>query len=114
MLLPAVFLLLMSVNQAAILLAGCTTESMKDFHILSLSYTNAPSSTIVLAGSGTALQIRVGYFGYCLFIGNKTTYCSTDASSLATLAQDTGSMDPLDLLEVAKQFHDGTIFSGLM
>lgn len=100
---------------------------MKDFHILSFSYTgsaatptdttiinaNASSTMITLAGSDTALQIRVGYFGYCL-ISNNTTYCSTDAASLATLIQDTGSSDPLNLLYVAKQFHDGTIFSGLM
>ncbi len=112
--LTVALLLLMGAMQVAILLAGCTVESMKDFHILSFSYTNASSNMSALAGSGTALQIRVGYFGYCLLTSNKTTYCSTDAASLATLVQDAGSSDPLNLLDVARQFHDGTIFSGLM
>jgi hypothetical protein len=100
---------------------------MKDFYILSLSYTgtaeistdttitnaNASSSVLSMAGGGTAMQIRVGYFGYCL-ITNSTTSCSSDAASLTTSIRETGSGDPLNLLYVAKQFHDNTIFSGLM
>jgi hypothetical protein len=111
----------------AILLAGCTTESLSNLYLLSFSYTgssstatdstmtssNVSSAIAGLAGNGTALEVRVGYFGYCLIHGAVTT-CSTDADSLAALLQGTGWSDPLNLLYVAKSFHNDTIFSGLM
>jgi ABC-type uncharacterized transport system auxiliary subunit len=111
----------------AILLAGCTAESLRDLYLLSFSYTgsattvadNTMTSSNVslaiagLAGNGAALQVRVGYFGYCLVHGAVTT-CSTDADSLAALLQGAGWSDPLNLLYVAKSFHNDTIFSGLM
>ncbi|KAK4097672.1 hypothetical protein N658DRAFT_561616 [Parathielavia hyrcaniae] len=74
---------------------------------------NVSSAMIELAGNGTALQVRVGYFGYCLTVG-AATFCSTDADSLAALLQGIGWSDPLNLLYVAKSFRDNTIFSGLI
>ncbi|KAK4033970.1 Ca2+ regulator and membrane fusion protein Fig1-domain-containing protein [Parachaetomium inaequale] len=100
---------------------------MKEIYLLSFSYTGSEStvaddtitnpnvSTTVtgLAGNATALQIRVGYFGYCLISGGITS-CSTDAASLAALVQGIGWRDSLNLLYVAKAFHNDTIFSGLI
>jgi hypothetical protein len=100
---------------------------MKDIYLLSFSYTgsastvaddtitnaNVSSTVADLAGNATTLQIRVGYFGYCLISGGITS-CSTDAASLAALVRGLGWRDSLNLLYVAKAFHNDTIFSGLM
>lgn len=118
----------------AVLLAGCTTDRLSNVYILSLSYTNSstatqdpvqinanlPASTHVLAKNASDIEIRVGYFGFCLVDGHLgPTVCSGDLSVLAAIVQDTSSAegtapDPLNLLWIAKQFYDGTIFSGLM
>lgn len=104
---------------------------MKNIYILSLSYnsiTTAPqdpaqtssdiSSFIVsLAQNRTGIEIRIGYFGFCLRDEAELglIVCSSDVNTLATLVRDTdNSTDPLNLLSMAEKFHDGTIFSGLM
>jgi len=114
-------------DYAAILLAGCTTNGLSNFYLLSLSYTDSPppvtddtitnpntsSSIATLLSKGATFQIRVGYFGYCL-VNNGTTFCSTDLPSLASLVRQGSLSDPGNLLYVAKRFHDDTIFSGLI
>ncbi|KAK3309263.1 Ca2+ regulator and membrane fusion protein Fig1-domain-containing protein [Chaetomium strumarium] len=119
-------LLVISIILLSILLVGCTTESMKDIYLLSLSYTgteptttdttiitaNVSSCMTLAAASKTLLTVRVGYFGYCI-VDNGVTSCSSDAGSLATLLRQTNSSDPLNMLYMVKSFHDQTIFSAL-
>ncbi|KAK4232886.1 Ca2+ regulator and membrane fusion protein Fig1-domain-containing protein, partial [Achaetomium macrosporum] len=45
---------------------------------------------------------------------NGITSCSTNSDALAILIQETNSNDPLNMLYMAKSFHDQTIFSGLI
>lgn len=111
-------------------MAGCAAEDVKIMYILSLSYNNitvAPqvpaqtSSNISsfifnLAQNVTGIEVRIGYFGFCLIDGELgSAVCSPDVSTLATIVRDADiSTDPLNLLSTAERFHDGTIFSGLM
>ncbi|KAK4122889.1 hypothetical protein N657DRAFT_483905 [Parathielavia appendiculata] len=123
----AMLLLAASSILFSILLAGCTTEGLSDLYLLSLSYTGSASSaadnTITnpnvssavagLAGTGSALQVRVGYFGYCLIHGAIKS-CSSDADLLAASLRGMDWSDPLNMLFVAKSFRNDTIFSGLI
>jgi hypothetical protein len=65
------------------------------------------------------LEIRVGYFGFCLMDAGPAlppVICSSNlgdvAASIAVV--DNGIADPLNLLWAAKSFHDSVIFSGLV
>lgn len=66
------------------------------------------------------IEIRMGYFGFCLINGHtRATDCSGDLRMLAAIVQDTSSAegttpDPLNLLWLAKIFHEDTIIGALM
>jgi len=119
----------------AILLGGCTQEGLRHVYLLSLVYTGATSPTsdtaqvdtqypallggLVPGNITSRLEIRIGYFGFCLMDGGPalpSVICSSTLDDLAAsmAVVGNGSADPLNLLWAAKSFHDGVIFSGLM
>ncbi|OBT70249.1 hypothetical protein VE03_00020 [Pseudogymnoascus sp. 23342-1-I1] len=115
----------------SILTAGCTTTSLKNVYLLSLSYQSAPpasppasqitpslSTTFAsLAGNTTTLEVRAGYIGMCISAAPGNWTCSRDADALARAlnsTQSTSSPDPLNILWIAKTFRDTIVFDGLI
>jgi len=118
------------------MVAGCTSSSMNNVYLLSLSYTNDTSPTShyepeqvnpiissAFAGlsstnttSHPSLEIRVGYMGFCMPDSTGQWICSRDATSLAKTINDTESMigDPLNLIWIAKNFQGQIVFAGLL
>ena len=122
---------------AAIVLAGCTSTSLADVYLLSLSYANSsnPSkvdpaqvnanassvfSNLTAADSGTFLEVRVGYMGLCISQTVGMWLYSGSATSLANLLKtqrsggEVGQGDPLNLIWIASKFKDDIVFNGLM
>jgi len=125
---------------AAIVLAGCTSTSLADVYLLSLSYTNSSNLSkvdpaqinanassvfrnLTVADNGTFLEVRVGYMGLCISQTVGAWLCSGSATSLANLLKtqssvlsggEVGQGDPLNLIWIASKFKEDIIFSGLM
>ncbi|KEZ40374.1 Uncharacterized protein SAPIO_CDS8228 [Scedosporium apiospermum] len=59
----------------------------------------------------SGLEVRVSYFGFCLMLNSSLSACSND---IGALQQSVDGHDPLNLMWMAKKFHDETIFSGLI
>jgi Ca2+ regulator and membrane fusion protein Fig1 len=119
-----------------ILLASCASSNMISIYLLSLSYTSPPQSTsapdsslvspslsntftsLVTNTSAPALDIRVGYMGFCMPDSTGDWICSRHADSLARNINSThqlpGSGDPLNLIYIAKNFQSQIVFDGLM
>lgn len=103
-------------DNVAILLAGCTTEGLGNVYILSLSYSKATQAlqneaqisapvmtqTLDLSRNATSIDIRIGYFGFCLVFGRSVPMvCSLRVSTLADVIRSTSvaggtSPDPLN------------------
>lgn len=74
---------------------------------------NANLSSILHEVRGTSqLEVRVGYFGYCVRRPNIGWICSSDGQAL--LEQFGPDQDPLNLLWIANRFQSDTVFTGLM
>lgn len=116
----------------AILISGCAFENLSNVYVLSLYYNNATTSAqsfeqfntntskclAYAANDFATLQVRIGYFGSCLVLEgvkslSTSLVCSKSLDTLASSVRDT-DVDPLNLLEAAKEFYDSSIFSGLI
>lgn len=123
----------------AVILAGCTSESLSNVYLLSLSYTGAAASSgntdpaqlsnnvstvfASLAGNAASLEVRAGYLGLCMLAGSGGWVCSTNGADLAVIVREAipgvGSSsdsigDPLNLIYLAQNFKDSVIFVGLL
>lgn len=103
---------------------------MNNVYLLSLSYASTPShqdavqvnpsiSTTFanLTTPAPALQVRVGYMGFCMPDSTGDWICSRHAKSLAKTINNThtsSSGDPLNLLWIANNFQSQIVFDGLM
>ncbi|KAJ5722882.1 hypothetical protein N7488_000917 [Penicillium malachiteum] len=105
-----------------LLIAGCSSSSLKDVYLLSLEYKDTSSlalsdSTIVSTGIAHAvqnitqsgdeptLQVRAGYMGLCVMLSDGDWVRSTSASSLANIVKLSinaadGTRDPLNLIYI--------------
>ena len=108
---------------SAFLIAGTnpTARSLNDIFILALSPGNVGetelesdfTSQLREAALGTALEIRVGFFGLCAHrIGLNIWTCSSSRSSLVE-ALGRNAPDVLNLLGMAEHFRNEVIFPGL-
>ncbi|KAH8805284.1 Ca2+ regulator and membrane fusion protein Fig1-domain-containing protein [Xylogone sp. PMI_703] len=113
----------------SILIAGCTSNGLKNVYLLSFQYadkTHSPTkpdpvqvnpnisstfSDIVKAGAAS-LEIRVGYLGLCMSQEAGEWVCSSSAHSLARLLKPED--DPLNLVWTAGKFKDQIVFDGLL
>lgn len=117
-------------------MAGCTSENLNGIYLFSLTYTdagasahetgpaevNANASSVIasLAGNGTQLEVRSGYFGMCLWTSAAAAagwICSRSPARLASIVEpsEAGSMgDPLNLIYAAEKFKSEVVFVGLM
>ncbi|KAJ6021626.1 Ca2+ regulator and membrane fusion protein Fig1-domain-containing protein [Penicillium herquei] len=129
-------ILAVSVVFLSLLIAGCSSSSLKDIYLLSLQYKDTSSlalsdSTIVstdiahavenitLSGDEPTLQVRAGYMGLCIMLTDGDWVCSTSASSLANIVKlssnaASGTRDPLNLIYIANSFKDDIVFNGLL
>jgi hypothetical protein len=97
---------------------------MRGIYLISLSYVGVSDSTTVAEAvaegvlsemkrsveTTTPLEIRVGYFGYCV-ISNGVTTCAKTIESLIPSHPD---WVVAKLMEISRAFHDDTMYSGLM
>lgn len=124
----------------SIILAGCTSTSLTNVYLLSLSYLNATdhsktdyaqvnanTSTLFRnltgASDGLRLEVRAGYMGLCISQVAGTWLCSSSTTSLANLLKTqsnilggggVGQGDPLNLIWIAGKFRDEIVFNGLI
>jgi len=73
--------------------------------------TTTLNTILNLSQNMSGLEVRVSYFGFCLMLNSSLSACSND---IGALQQSVDGHDPLNLMWMAKKFHDETIFSGLM
>jgi len=111
----------------SILLAGCTSHTLTNVYLLSISYLNASTSSADpaqvnsnisntfsnLTGAGTAnnnfLEVRAGYMGICISHDAGKWLCSSGATTLANSLRThttstsfpNSSGDPLNLIWIA-------------
>lgn len=97
---------------------------MTGIYVLDLSYSNgtAPSSNtqananlsgiLTAAKGGSRLEVRAGYFGYCVRDARVNWICSSDGPAL--LDQFGPDQDPLNIIWTMNQFQSRALFSGLM
>ena len=118
----------------ALLLAGCSSSSLSNVYLLSLSYTKDSSSatninptqtnpnistlfsSIVGTNNTVSLQVRTGYMGFCMMGSSGVWLCDRHASTLANFINQTKSTesDPLNLIWISNNFQHQVIFDGLM
>jgi hypothetical protein len=129
-------------RDAAILLAGCTSSGLSNVYLLSLSYQNASTppthidtsqvnpdisrsfASLAGAGNNTYLEVRAGYMGMCISQASGIWTCSSSADVLANIVKGAASsggstaegksVDPLNLIWIAKTFQQEIVFDGLM
>lgn len=114
----------------AILIAGCTSESLSGIYLIALSYASevseldgsesiaeASSTLSDLAANHTSLEIRAGYLGMCLLVAG-LTICSRNQETLEAFVRRTVSGDevgdPLSLVYAAARFRSEVIFVALL
>jgi hypothetical protein len=97
---------------------------MTNIYVLELAYSNGTtpagntqananiSSMLSTAKSDARLQIRTGYFGYCVRSAGVSWLCSSDAAGL--LEQFGAEQDPLNIIWTVTRFQDEVLFTGLM
>jgi hypothetical protein len=117
---------MLTYQQTALLLAGCSSSSplIPDIFLLSIyykHYTAVPDTAQVdynvnqaisnIVGSAH-LQARVGYFGICINADGGSWTCSNNATSLAKYISV--DQDPLNLIWLAGQFKDMIVFPYLI
>ncbi|RDW74613.1 Fig1 domain-containing protein [Aspergillus mulundensis] len=114
----------------SLMIAGCSSHLMRDVYILAFSYraengdiaipnavVNPSLYDLVANVSSTGvLEVRVGYFGFCIASASRDAVggwvCKRDATVLASRI-DT-AIDPLNLLAIAANFKDEVILSVIM
>lgn len=113
---------------SAIWIAGCTTASLKDGHLVALSYaavntSQAPSkisaSMASLASNSSTLEVHVGFIGMCASWIPGDWRCSSDAQALQPIIQTVSTppgqpLDPLNIIHVARTFRDNIVFDGCL
>ncbi len=85
---------------------------------------NASSIFATLRGHNTALEIRVGYMGMCMWEASGQWICSSSAADLAALVRQAATeagptsglqtADPLNLIYMAETFKNEIVFDVLM
>ena len=97
---------------------------MTGIYVLHLAYSNgtAPSSNtqantnlsglLTAAKGASRLEVRAGYFGYCVRDAGVNWICSSDGAAL--LDQFGPDQDPLNIVWTMNQFQSRVLFSGLM
>jgi len=119
----------------SILLAGCTSSSMSNVYLMSLSYSNSTvpmtsmdpvqvtpnvSNTFAnLTSSNATLQVRVGYMAMCLQVPSREWTCSKNAETLANVVRgfnlaSGGNNDPLNLIWIANNFKEHIVIDELI
>ncbi|KAL4900667.1 Ca2+ regulator and membrane fusion protein Fig1-domain-containing protein [Aspergillus multicolor] len=111
----------------SLMIAGCSSNFMRNVYILAFSYRaddgdiaipntvlNPSLYDVVANVSSTgALEVRVGYFGFCIASASLDAIngwvCKRDAAILASRLN--AAIDPLNLLAVAANFKDEVILS---
>jgi hypothetical protein len=95
-------------------------------YLLSLSYTSVnpsepstDSAALASLGNSTLLHIRVNFMGLCARLPSGDWTCSSSVSRVADAVKgvsvgQNASYDPLDLVNIARNFKDGVIFEGLL
>jgi len=123
-----------SLTLTSILIAGCTSTSLSNVYLLSLSYADQSGtphndssqinqnvsttfSTLVSQGGinvSTSFKVHVGFLGFCLADSSGTWVCERSAKSLANFIRGSRSdIDPLNVVWIAKEFQEQSLFSGL-
>jgi hypothetical protein len=117
----------------SILLAGCTSYSLKDITLFSLSYRQetdiAPSGNplqlnphvgdtfagLVRNGSSTRIQqVNVGFMAICLKLHAGTWICGTSAQDMVNGLAGGAATDPLNLIYIAETARSKVLFFGLL
>ncbi|KAH7303199.1 Ca2+ regulator and membrane fusion protein Fig1-domain-containing protein [Stachybotrys elegans] len=123
-------LLTIAVILISILIAGCTSESLSDIYLMSLSYANhvqspdspeslrnASFAISDLAANHTPLEVRVGYLGMCLLVSGQRI-CSRSHTVLETfilrMASEDEIGDPLNVIYAANEFRRDVVFVALL
>ncbi|KAK2768254.1 hypothetical protein FQN54_000106 [Arachnomyces sp. PD_36] len=115
-----------TVSRKAILVAGCSSQGLRNVYLLSLSYHKSsetqsqPSSQlnpsffadVANTSSSASLEVRVGYFGLCASLEGQGWTCATDSNSLTENLNATH--DPLNLIWVADRFQNQVFLSALI
>ncbi|KAK4446783.1 Ca2+ regulator and membrane fusion protein Fig1-domain-containing protein [Podospora aff. communis PSN243] len=117
----------------SILLAGCTSYSLKDISLFSLSYRQdadiAPSGNplqlnpnvgdtfagLMRKSSSTIIQqVNVGFMAICLKLHAGTWICGTSAQDMVNGLAGGAATDPLNLIYVAETARSRVLFFGLL
>ena len=97
---------------------------MTGIYVLELAYSNGTAqssntqananlSGILRAARGASkLEIRAGYFGYCVRDAGVSWICSSDGAAL--LDQFGPDQDPLNIIWTMTQFQSRVLFTGLL
>ncbi|KAH8595313.1 Ca2+ regulator and membrane fusion protein Fig1-domain-containing protein [Bisporella sp. PMI_857] len=110
--------LVIGITTFSIVLAGCTSTSLSNVYLLSLSYIDNAQRP-----DPDPIQVRVGYMGLCISQNAGNWVCSNSGAALARLfkiAQERGNEesfiggDPLNLIWMAGKFKDEIVFNGLI
>ncbi|PMD58071.1 uncharacterized protein K444DRAFT_664787 [Hyaloscypha bicolor E] len=107
-------LLLAAIIQLSVILAGCSSPSLKDIYLLSLIYTktSSPNPVVANASETTLVEVRASYFNLCIREVSDEWLCS---SSVSALARQLSSIDdPEDLFGLGAKFMKRDISCGPM
>ncbi|PGH05611.1 hypothetical protein AJ80_08303 [Polytolypa hystricis UAMH7299] len=113
-------------NDPGFLVAGCSSRTLRNVYLFSLSYDNPSTAQTApllqlnapfLAdvrnmSDDTSLEIRVGYFGLCMRQKLDDWLCVKDANSLAETLN--ASHDPLNLVWIATSFQARVVLAVLI
>ncbi|KAK9365245.1 Ca2+ regulator and membrane fusion protein Fig1-domain-containing protein [Lipomyces kononenkoae] len=118
----------LKVEFLTLLLAGCSSSFsvMPSIYLLNIGYNGGtvyqvngdtvvnPQASVTLGNmvGRTALEVRIGYFSLCLRSSPGGWLCSQNATSLAENLYP--YEDPINLLNVAQNFHENIVFPYLL
>lgn len=113
-----------SLENQGLLTTGCTTTSLSDIYIISLSYQlssfSAPDTTDnatvsaafdITSNASSIQEVRVGYFGLCVRTDSGSWICDTSTLNLIRTLDDASQTDPLNLIWAGNQFQTEAVTS---
>ncbi|KAI1094080.1 Ca2+ regulator and membrane fusion protein Fig1-domain-containing protein [Rostrohypoxylon terebratum] len=118
------FIFAVVVVLSGLLITGCTTSSLSEIYIISISYQpssfSAPdtgdnatvSAAFDIASNARSIQeVRVGYLGLCVRTSSGSWVCDTSTLNLVRALDDASQTDPLNLIWAGNQFQTEAVTS---
>ncbi|KAI0895390.1 Ca2+ regulator and membrane fusion protein Fig1-domain-containing protein [Annulohypoxylon nitens] len=118
------FMFAVVVLLSGLLITGCTTTSLSNIYIISLSYQLSSFSTPdtsdnatvsaafdITSNASSIQEVRVGYFGLCVRTDSGPWICDTSTLNLVRTLDDASQTDPLNLIWAGNQFQTEAVTS---